>query len=468
MISETKFIKSTVALHLSLVCAFLVFFKNNIQIDVCLNVCQHFSVPFLAFNILIFKFQIRIKSHQLIKKSELNSSIEIEMDSNIESQQKIVEVWLKNYHSAANPWKLGVVENVGRGLIATRDIGVNELILCEPPLIVGLVGHEKDDRVCTICYKLISENDLCSRCSLPVCENCLTNCRHVECNFLQSLNLNVKERSVQIIRSLPAIRGLYLSEIENNALNILQCNRTIDIEKMIDDLLKEANGSNISVRDELVNVASVLNTNAFQIVVASMGLNLRGLYPLMSLINHNCAANARYFTDNNFVTSLFARKPIKMGEEISISYAKILWSTPSRQSYLKITKQFTCKCDRCTDPTEGQTFLSALKCFDRASCSGLVLPIDPLNFTSAWKCHTCSRSSDFKIVLRSQEVVSCMIKGISSKNSIPEIDDFLNRRLLKVLPASNQFVVEMKMKIIAVDVNGKWCGNTFFLVKIKV
>ncbi len=391
------------------------------------------------------------------------------MDSNLEVQQEIVENWLQNYHSTGNPWKLTAVNNVGRGLIATRDISVNELILCEPPLVIGPVGNEKDDLVCAICYKLITKIDLCFNCSMPICSSCSTNYRHVECEFLQSLNMNGKNSSLQmVIRALSAIRGLFLSENEKNVLNLLQCNRTSDTERMIDDLLKEDNGRNKSIRNELVNVASVLNTNAFQIYSSSSSLNLRALYPLMSLINHSCTSNARYCTDNNHVTSLYARKPIKMGQEISISYAKLLWSTPSRQSYLKITKQFICNCDRCMDPTEGSSFLAALKCFDRTCSSGLVLPIDPINFVSPWKCKTCSRLSEYTTILRSQEVVSCMINGYSNKNSIQEIDEFITNRLLKVLPVSNQYVVEMKMKIISCNVKGNFETNFYLFITSMV
>lgn len=376
------------------------------------------------------------------------------MTSNLQDQQKVVEIWLKNYHSADNPWKLTTIANVGRGLIATRDISVNEMILCEPPLLIGPVGSEKDDVVCSICYKPITETDVCADCSIPVCLNCSEMGSHTECKFLKSLNLNGKG-SLQMVRSLAAVRGLFLTENDKEVLNLLQCNHTDDTAKMIDNLLKEGNESSTNVRDELIRVASVLNTNAFQIVSLSNNyhLNLRGLYPLMSLLNHSCTANARYCTDTNYVTNLFARKPIKMGEEITISYAKILWSTPSRQSYLKLTKQFTCKCDRCMDPTEALTFLSAVKCFDR-TCCGLSFPIDPTSFFSKWKCHTCSSLSEYKTVLGLQQVVSCMLKSMPEKYSIREIDEFIGNRLLKVLPSSSQYVVELKMKIVTTSLKG--------------
>lgn len=385
----------------------------------------------------------------------------------LDVQQKLFEKWLGNYHSKENPWKLDNIINIGRGLIATRDIDVNELILCEPALIIGPVGSEKDDIICVICFKLISKIDVCLSCWFPMCSNCLKVDKHFikECSFLKTLNFNGRnERPQQVIKFLTSIRGLFLNDNNKNVLNLLQCNRTSDTEKQIDDLLmSHENDNNHSLRDELVLIASVLNTNAFQVVANlsnNHSVNLKGLYPVMSLINHSCTANARYYTDSNYVTNLFARKKIKLGEEISISYSKILWSTPSRQSYLKITKQFTCKCVRCMDPTEASTFLSALKCFDR-TCSGLVLPVDPIDFVSSWKCLSCLRLSEYKSILRFQEVVSCMINGISDATSIKETDEAINNRLVKVLPTSNQYIVEMKIKVISIAAKGISNYNCF-------
>ncbi|KAJ6637188.1 SET domain-containing protein SmydA-8, isoform B [Pseudolycoriella hygida] len=374
------------------------------------------------------------------------------------AEQKIVQNWLGSFHCNENPWKLAFIEKVGRGLIATRDIAVNELILREPPLIIGPVGNDKSSVICALCFKLISTADVCSNCLLSVCSGCLEKGHHEEeCSFLKSLSLNTTESSQQLDRCLTIARGLFLDKSKKNILNLMQCNCNNETENMIDNLLKQAHHKNGKLRNELVRTAAVFNTNAFQIVVnlsSERKTDLRGLYPLMGLINHSCSANCRYSTDSNYIMSLYARKPIRIGQEIVISYAKMLWSTPSRQSYLKITKQFTCKCDRCNDPTEGSTYLSALKCF-RHTCSGLLLPVDPINFYSAWKCSICSDLSDYRRILRMQEVVSCMVDAIESNKSAQEIDEFINNRLLKVLPASNQYVVEMKMKIISFNLKDR-------------
>ena len=51
------------------------------------------------------------------------------------------------------------------------------------------------------------------------------------------------------------------------------------------------------------------------------------------------------------------------------------------------SKHFQCDCERCCDPTELGTYLSALKCM---KCSvGYYLAQDPLSESSAWKCEAC-------------------------------------------------------------------------------
>jgi hypothetical protein len=55
---------------------------------------------------------------------------------------------------------------------------------------------------------------------------------------------------------------------------------------------------------------------------------------------------------------------------------------------------FQCSCVLCRDPTEGGTMFSALKCpvccEGEDSEEGYLLPMDPLNPESTWKCKVCS------------------------------------------------------------------------------
>ena len=51
---------------------------------------------------------------------------------------------------------------------------------------------------------------------------------------------------------------------------------------------------------------------------------------------------------------------------------------------------FDCLCKRCSDPTECGSFISAVKCFDCGA--DRVLPLDPLDYDSAWRCGRCGYS----------------------------------------------------------------------------
>ena len=76
-----------------------------------------------------------------------------------------------------------------------------------------------------------------------------------------------------------------------------------------------------------------------------------------------------------------------VSQRISITYTDSLWPTLDRRQHLAYSKHFQCDCERCCDPTELGTYLSALKCM---KCSvGYYLAQDPLSESSAWKCEAC-------------------------------------------------------------------------------
>lgn len=84
-----------------------------------------------------------------------------------------------------------------------------------------------------------------------------------------------------------------------------------------------------------------------------------------SFLEHNCRPNcSKSFSDSGEVI-VRASVVIKKGEHISISYTDPLWGTPSRLHHLLTTKYFTCRCQRCLDPTEFGTYFSAVVCNSR-------------------------------------------------------------------------------------------------------
>jgi hypothetical protein len=96
-------------------------------------------------------------------------------------------------------------------------------------------------------------------------------------------------------------------------------------------------------------------------------------------MNHDCSPNIRYAYEKNSIMAVRASKLIKKGEQIFNSYTKFLWGTQQRRIHLAYSKNFLCKCPRCIDATEFESYISALKCV-RPDCDGvgIMLPVNPL------------------------------------------------------------------------------------------
>lgn len=101
-------------------------------------------------------------------------------------------------------------------------------------------------------------------------------------------------------------------------------------------------------------VCRAFNTNSFETICVhdkDHFTNLRGLYPLGSLQNHCCIPNTRHYFDEKFRLYVRAALPISAGEEITMSYTSLFWDTTLRRQFLNVTKNFSCMCKRCSDPT---------------------------------------------------------------------------------------------------------------------
>lgn len=200
-------------------------------------------------------------------------------------------------------------------------------------------------------------------------------------------------------------------------------------------------------------VVSINNTNAFQTVINTSideidkNVSLKGLYPLTGLLNHQCTPNTRHSINKQFMQTLYATKRILKGEEIFTSYSQILWNTITRYIHLTLTKQFQCVCKRCEDPTENNTFLSSLKCFNK-TCTGILLSQNPLQITSPWKCNICNSENHFQKVLKMQEFISSIIKSTVRDKTVNQLLEFVNTKILKIVPVNSQFIIEVKLKIL--------------------
>lgn len=67
---------------------------------------------------------------------------------------------------------------------------------------------------------------------------------------------------------------------------------------------------------------------------------------------------------------------VKEGEQLYITYTYILSGTHVRQEVLKKGKFFSCKCERCQDPTELNTNFDSILC--RKCEGGVIVSTNPL------------------------------------------------------------------------------------------
>lgn len=93
------------------------------------------------------------------------------------------------HRSACQAWEIHENSELGRHLLASKDLNPGDVILLESPLVWGPALHT-DQRVCIGCGKqCISSSTRCFKCLWPACEsNCpslIDKNRHgLECTFL--------------------------------------------------------------------------------------------------------------------------------------------------------------------------------------------------------------------------------------------------------------------------------------------
>jgi hypothetical protein len=161
--------------------------------------------------------------------------------------------------------------------------------------------------------------------------------------------------------------------------------------------------------EEAVEVIAIQLTNGFEVNLPSM--SGRAIYPLISYFNHSCVPNATHShkvmtskksASNNpgkkFFLELKVQRTVPAGTELTIRYNSVYEVTKVSaaakvfnkvqalhflsQGFVKRQQSFMqewffeCCCPRCSDPTEFETFTSAVKCFQCRK--GCVIPYPTL------------------------------------------------------------------------------------------
>ncbi|XP_076235634.1 SET and MYND domain containing, arthropod-specific, member 5 isoform X2 [Calliopsis andreniformis] len=304
-----------------------------------------------------------------------------------------------SHKTTCQVWEIHENSELGRHLLASRDLNPGDLILSETPLVWGPALHT-DQRVCVGCGKQCESTRASARCIKCLWPACQTNCaglidkniHGLECSYL------IKGRIVPRCDVLLVIRMLILLRKKSKywtALQKLQSHEdsrgpgttaydeAMEICQYINRLLSDDS----SGKDIVRKICGLIDVNALETMPPEGSV---AIYETACLLEHSCLANTRH----SFVIddkgrpriSVKALCPIKKGDHLSTMYTHALWATRVRQAHLLETKYFSCHCKRCADPTELGTHLGTMRC---PHDNGFILPKDPLNFESEWKCDSC-------------------------------------------------------------------------------
>ncbi|ODM87075.1 Protein msta, isoform A [Orchesella cincta] len=145
------------------------------------------------------------------------------------------------------------------------------------------------------------------------------------------------------------------------------------------------------------------------------------VYLTTSLFSHSCASNANWAIgcSPDFQMQVRTTVDIKQGEMISVPYT---YDHMNFGTYGRVIRQqsFNCKCNRCLDPTELGTYNSVIKCY---KCQqGLVLPLNPVDVKSEWKCKHCLSVFPGDLVML---FVEALADEVENCDSVEDLETFI-------------------------------------------
>lgn len=370
------------------------------------------------------------------------------------------------------PWVISKSPLEGLGIFSTRPIEIGEVIFIDHPVVLGPRSSSSCTPFCVKCFKG-EELKGCERnCGLPVCSIvCQNDPQHIqECKIISQWKLGhhkVPEDQnfrPEVLKVLTPIRSLMLKDEDKSVIKCLKYHKARQHGFEV-DLMKNDLGFKVKDDEEsfMRLTCAVMDANAFELCVINEGLqtSVKGLYPLAALANHSCTPNTSHVFNDKQQMVVRASVFIPSDTEIFTSYSRNIWGTPSRQLHLSKTKHFICKCDRCADPTEFGSYLSAISC--QICGIGKIIPCDPLKSLNRWRCDTCKRGFSGKDVVRVTSILGSTLNSFTG-DDFQFMRRFLEEKLPKLVPENNETVTEIKYRVIwllGYQQGFGWTGKNF-------
>lgn len=395
--------------------------------------------------------------------------------------------WKEGHKLKCCAFKIQYTESLGRHMVATRDVQQGEVILKENPAVSGprisspvhclscgkkLEPIQKDDKLDF--YK-------CKSCNWPMCG---ADCEKAEvhkdeCKIMTKRNykcdikyehpgkveaaycviaplrvLLMKTSNPKAYENIMSLESHLKDRVNTPLYQVLKTNLVTFVTQVLGLPFDE---------ETILKVASIFDTNSFDVRSADGSKRLRAIYLTASMMNHNCKPNTRhiYLNDENKL-ALIATVPILKGELIFATYTQTLLGTLDRRRHLKATKCFECQCLRCSDPTEFGTYLGNIFCSvcnntDQNSLKdAMLVSTNPLDETASWQCLKCGYYIQSRQMVWGNNALKQEL-GALDKGGPKGFEEFISK-YSSTLHSTNHLVVQAKLALL--QIYGNYKGYT--------
>ncbi|KAK7142680.1 hypothetical protein R3I94_012132 [Phoxinus phoxinus] len=258
-----------------------------------------------------------------------------------------------------------VSEGKGNGLRALRGIKPGEVIhSCEP--FAFCIARDFLKTTCQSCLKRGGSLSRCSQCKTA--RYCSVQCQKRawldhkrECKCLQRLQPRIPTDSVRLVAriifkllSQPKSdqEELYSIAEHQSHLADMSEEKKEGLGHLCTTLQVYLGEENCNLSElpsglDPIGLLARVTCNCFSISDGELQDLGVGLYPSMSLLNHDCQPNCVMIFEGKRLT-LRAVKVIRPCEELTISYSDVLAPSKERRSRLQEQYHFLCQCARCT------------------------------------------------------------------------------------------------------------------------
>ncbi|CAL9736936.1 putative protein lysine methyltransferase Set5p [Monosporozyma servazzii] len=281
-------------------------------------------------------------------------------------------------------------KNIGRGLFAEKDFKPGQLIYAEdnpisivPPMEkLTLISHGKTCALCgtslgSISSHFVMTNGLdCNDCTATWCsKKCKTRdvihgplkhnkgskSRLVNCSSWTKFEHFCHENANDTIYSLGIIFAQLLLNKASSEVVRRRFESLCGVSQLIIDHtnvptsdIKDSEAqweeAHKLFLDTFPSLSEEIDFKTFMFYIGKFNINKlenNQVYFITSFINHDCEPNVRYDIDSKLKLSVFARKEIKAGDQLFMTYVNPLHDVDLRRRTLRMNFGFVCDCSRC-------------------------------------------------------------------------------------------------------------------------